>query len=70
MDVTLTLETEEQSRAQVVAALTALDALSLALDAHGHEWTDQERRLVRNAWKAQKPASPAPPTLAPYETPA
>ena len=53
LDVTLTLESEEQSRAQIVAALAAIDTLSLALDAHGHEWTDNERRMVRNAWRAQ-----------------
>jgi hypothetical protein len=54
IDVTLTLESDEQARARLVAALAAVDALSLALVEHGHQWTDQEHRLVRNAWRAQQ----------------
>jgi hypothetical protein len=57
MNVTLTLE-PEQDNSRLAAALAAVDALSLALVEHGHQWTDQEHRLVRNAWRAQgKPAS-------------
>jgi hypothetical protein len=58
MNVTLTLDEPEQNNSRLVAALAAVDALSLALVEHGHTWTDLEHRLVRNAWRAQgKPAS-------------
>jgi hypothetical protein len=54
LDVTLTLDEPEQDNSRLVAALAAVDALSLALVEHGHQWTDQEHRLVRNAWRAQQ----------------